>query len=275
MIDLHLHLLPGVDDGPADEAASLEHAERLVHGGVTEATVTPHVGHHSFPLDVATIAGRVAELQAALDRAALPLRLHAGGEIHPAGATTLGPAELEAVAHGPAGARWVLLEVPFAGIDDGFVESYRHIRRHGFGCVIAHPERARGILSGGLRRLRPLLTDGAVLQTNVCSLMGRHGEEAQEAGTQLVRSGLTYVLASDGHGGRRAHTLAAAPEQVRITGGSAVRAWQLTEANPRFLLRHGLPSRPAAPTAARARRRSSQRRVAAARRAAQQVRGGR
>ena len=57
-VDLHLHLLPGVDDGPPDEAASLVHAERLAREGVHEATVTPHIGHPDYPLDVATIAER-------------------------------------------------------------------------------------------------------------------------------------------------------------------------------------------------------------------------
>ena len=67
--DLHLHLLPGVDDGPADEAASLAHAERMARAGVLEATVTPHVGHPDFPLDVATIPDGTRVLQEAIDAA--------------------------------------------------------------------------------------------------------------------------------------------------------------------------------------------------------------
>ena len=57
-VDLHLHLLPGVDDGPDDEAASLAHAARLARDGVYEATVTPHIGHPWFPLEIATIPER-------------------------------------------------------------------------------------------------------------------------------------------------------------------------------------------------------------------------
>lgn len=251
-----------MDDGPADEAASLEHAERLVRAGVHDATVTPHVAHPAFALDLDTIADRTAELQTALDRAGLALRLRPGGEIQPRGATTLDAAALDLVAQGPAGARWVLLEVPFAGIDDGFLAAYEHVRGHGFGVVVAHPERARDVLRGdGLRRVRPLLVDGAVLQVNVTSLLGDHGEEAQEAGAHLVRTGLAHLLASDGHGGRRSHTLGEGPELAREAGASAVRAWQLTEANPRFLLEHGLPTRPSRPAATRASRRRTGRRV--------------
>ena len=106
-VDLHLHLLPGVDDGPPDLTASLIHAEKLALHGVHEATVTPHVGVPWFPLDVATLPERTRALQAELDAAGIELRLHPGGEIYAAGATALSAAELDVIAHGPPGARWV------------------------------------------------------------------------------------------------------------------------------------------------------------------------
>ena len=243
-IDLHLHLLPGVDDGPADLETSLDHARRLVRDGVFEATVTPHVRHPAFPVDVASLPERVEELQAALQRAGLPLQLHVGGEIHPSGATTLSPVELETIAHGPAGARWVLLEAPFAGIDDAFVRACEHVRAEGFGIVIAHPERAAALVGNGLALLRAQLAAGAVAQVNVCSLLGRHGPQIERAARQLVRSRLAYILASDGHAGLRSHTLADGYRVVREAGASEVQAWQLTRANPLFLLRHGIPPRP-------------------------------
>jgi len=245
-VDLHLHLLPGVDDGPPDEAASLVHAERLAAGGVHEATVTPHIGHPWFPLDVATIPGRTRALQAALDAADIDLRLHPGGEIHPEGATGLSVAELDVIAHGPPGARWVLLEVPFAGIDEPYLAACAHVRDCGFGLLIAHPERAVGFLRGGHELLDRELAAGALLQVNVCSLLGRQGPEAHAGAVKLVRDGLAYVLASDGHGGTRAHTLAAGAPAARVAGASVLHSRQLTEANPRFLLRHGIPPHPAA-----------------------------
>jgi protein-tyrosine phosphatase len=242
-VDLHLHLLPGVDDGPPDEAASLEHARRMVAEGVFEATVTPHVGHPLFGPDVASIPERTRALQAALRRERIPLRIHPGGELHPSGAANLSRTELETVAQGPSGARWVLLEVPFAGVDPAFAETCRHIRGQGFGLVIAHPERAKGLLAdGGLSLLRPELERGAVLQVNVCSLLGAHGPEAHHAATRLIRARLAYLLASDGHGGARGHTLGAGPAQARAAGASELQSWQLTQANPRFLLRHGIPA---------------------------------
>jgi protein-tyrosine phosphatase len=245
-VDLHLHLLPGVDDGPADEAASLEHAAKLAAEGVHEATVTPHIGNPHFPgLDITTIPDRTRGLQNALDREGIALRIHPGGELHPSTAAERTRAELEIVAHGPAGARWVLLEVPFLGVDHAFAETCRRVRAHGFGLVIAHPERAAGLLTGiGMPILRRELEHGSVLQVNVCSLLGVHGPEARHAARRLVRSGLAYLLASDGHGGTRGHTLGAGPPLARAIGASELQSWQLTQANPRFLLRHGLPAVP-------------------------------
>jgi protein-tyrosine phosphatase len=240
-VDLHLHLLPGVDDGAPDEAAAVEHAERMVRAGVEVATVTPHVGSPYFDVALDEIAGRCAALQRTLDREGIGLRLHAGGEIHPAAGGALTAAELDVIAHGPAGARWVLAEVPFAGVDEAFADALRHLRDQGFGIVIAHPERAANLLSGGLALLRPALAAGAVLQVNACSLLGRQGPEAEQAARRLVRAGLAYVIASDGHPGTRAHTLADAEPAALAAGAAPAQIVQLTQANPRFLLHHGLP----------------------------------
>jgi protein-tyrosine phosphatase len=242
-VDLHLHLLPGVDDGPDDEAASLTHAERLARDGVHEATVTPHIGHPWFPLEVASIPARTRALQAALDAAGIDLRLHPGGEIYPGGATTLGAAELDVIAHGPPGARWVLLEVPFAGIDEAYLAACAHVREQGFGLLIGHPERAIGFLRGGHELLRDEIAAGARLQVNVCSLLGRQGPEALAGARMLVGEGHASVLASDGHGGTRAHTLAAGPAAARRAGASVENSRRLTEVNPRLLLEHGIPAR--------------------------------
>lgn len=245
-VDLHLHLLPGVDDGPGDEEASLEHARRLVRDCVREAVVTPHVGHPSFPIEIASIAARTERLQAALDAARIPLLLHPGGELHPSAAATTGPEELDSIAQGPTGARWVLLEAPFVGIDEHFVAGCRAVRENGFALVIAHPERSLGFLGEGLGLLEPEIAAGAVLQVNVCSLLGDHGDEVRDAARWLIRRRTAYVLASDGHGSHRRQTLAAGFALAVDAGILAHEAWRLTQANPAFLLRHGVPSVPAA-----------------------------
>jgi protein-tyrosine phosphatase len=240
-VDLHLHLLPGVDDGAPDEATAVAHAARMVAVGVREATVTPHVGSPHFDVELREIPERCAALQRTLDEQGIDLQLHPGGEVHPAGAGDLTATELDVIAHGPSDARWVLAEVPFAGIDDAFVDGVSAIAGRGFGVVIAHPERAVGLLDDGLARLHPVLEAGAVLQVNACSLMGRQGPEALDAARHLIRARLVYLIASDGHPGHRGHTLTDGEPAAADAGASRAQIVQLTQANPRFLLRHGLP----------------------------------
>ena len=238
LVDLHLHLLPGVDDGPADVTEALRHAERLAAAGVHEAVVTPHVGHPRFPVVAAEVPRRTLWLQRALDEAGIPLRVRPGGEIHASAVDRMPRSALDAIAHGPPRARWVLLEAPFAGIGEDFLASVRRLREMGFGTLVAHPERS----ATGHDLLYELVRGGAVLQVNVCSLLGAHGPDARRRAIAMVRGGSAYVLASDGHGGRRAHTLRAGVEHAVAAGVSAERAARLTQANPRFLLEHGLPA---------------------------------
>lgn len=246
-IDLHLHLLPGVDDGPAGLADALVHAHTLAAEGVTEAVLTPHVGHPDFAVEIAEIPRRTEQLRRALAVAGIALRLRPGGEIHPAAAGRLSRSALETVAQGPPQARWVLLEAPFAGIDEHFLASVRRLREMGFASVVAHPERA----AAGHELLGRLTAAGAVLQVNTCSLLGVHGPEVRARAIEMVRDGTAYVIASDGHGGSRRHTLRRGHAlALGVAGVSAERAARLTSANPRFLLQHGVPAPLASASAA-------------------------
>ena len=241
-MDLHLHLLPGLDDGAADLDAALAHARRLAADGIAEAAVTPHIGHPSWPVDALDVPRATVALQDSLDLERIPLLLHPAGEIHASAAARMTAHELDAISLGPPEGRWVLLEPPFAGIDDAFLDGCAAIRAHGYGLVLAHPERSHGFLADGLSRLARELAGGAVLQVNACSLLGHHGPEAREGAVRLVRSGLAYVIASDGHPGTREHTLAAGHAAAVALGVSPGRAKRLTRTNPRFLLRHGVPA---------------------------------
>jgi protein-tyrosine phosphatase len=89
-----------------------------------------------------------------------------------------------------------------------------------------------------------------VLQINVCSLLGNHGLSVQETAVHLLRSGLAYVIASDGHPGSRSQTLRLGFELAMRAGASSIQAWRLTQANPRFLLHQGIPQTSSPATAA-------------------------
>ena len=242
-VDLHCHLLPGLDDGARSLAATVEHARRLEAAGVRDVACTPHVKRASFPgVAPAELAGRRAEAQAAVTAAGLSVRLRPGGELAHPDALALSPRELRLLAQGPADAPWMLLETPFAGIDPEFLAAAARLTGLGYGLLIAHPERAKGFLhDGGLERAFPLLEAGALLQVNVCSLVGDNGLAAQEGARALVRRGLAFCLASDGHPGTRERTLRDGAEALTRMNVAPAQVDRLTQANPRFLLDSGIP----------------------------------
>src|SRR3954447_10587579 len=92
---------------------------------------------------------------------------------------------LDQVAVGPSGARWILLEPPFASLA-GALDAAAELRARGYTIVLAHPERSAGVLTSGCKLLRQELASGTLTQVSVSSLMGHHGSEAQVAARHLV-----------------------------------------------------------------------------------------
>jgi len=236
--DLHCHLLPGIDDGAKTMEETLAHARRLHAEGVRDVACTPHVKRAHFPrVPLHELAERRAEAQREIDRAGLGVRLHPGGELAHEDALVLDPEELDLIAQGPPDAPWLLLECPFAGLDDEFEAAAERLAELGYGLLLAHPERA----AGGHERLPGLLEAGALLQVNVCSLLGNHGLDAQDLAVELVRRGLAHCLASDGHPGTREHTLQLGFHLLIRAGATGVQAYRLTQSNPRLKLTQGMP----------------------------------
>jgi protein-tyrosine phosphatase len=190
--ELHFHLLPGVDDGPTDEAESLELARLAVEDGTGRVVVTPHVRL----ADVESLDRMTERLQAALRGAGIDLEVQVGGELAPGDVASLEDEQLELVAHGPPGERWLLLEAPLLSGTRDLESAIEELRERGFGVLIGHPERSPvtpdSVIRGQVAR-------GAVLQLNASSLTGAHGAEARRRGIALARSGMPFLLASDAH----------------------------------------------------------------------------
>jgi protein-tyrosine phosphatase len=239
-VDLHCHLLPGLDDGAAGMDATVAHARRLEAAGVHDVACTPHIKRSDFPrVDIAELAARREDAQRAVDADGIDVRLHGGGELAHEDALVLGADDLERIAQGPAGARWLLLECPFAGLDEEVLDAAERLWELDFGVLIAHPERAATI-AGADRRLRRLVARGALVQINATSLLGRHGPAATVGAAHLLREGLVWCLASDGHPGTRDDTLDRGRDALERLGLGA-RAAELTQDNPRALLLDGAP----------------------------------
>jgi protein-tyrosine phosphatase len=234
--DLHCHLLPGVDDGPATMAETVAYATAAAAAGTTTIVATPHVEL----VDVPELPDRVRAVRAALEAEGVALDVRCGGEIKPFSLGDLGQGDLELIAHGPPGARWVLYEVPFSGPDDEFVAGARELARRGFGVLLAHPERSRGMLETGLPAIDALVREGALVAANTGPLLGREGTERRRAAEQLLRRGLPAVVATDAHAPSRPYTLAMGAEAVQRIAGRASLARRLTADAPARLLAEGI-----------------------------------
>ncbi len=238
--DLHFHLLPGVDDGPGGLDESVALARAAVADGTSTVVATPHV-RSDFFTDVASLPARVAEVRRALANGGIALEVLCGGELGHEMVGRLSQAELDTIAQGPPGARWVLVEAPFEGVDESFHSATAELRDRGFGVVVAHPERSADAALDGSAGLRRELRMGALAQINALSLDGRHGADAEEAGLALVAEGLAGIIGSDAHGPTRPPALRTAAKVLRDIGTPPALARVLTGSAPRALLARGLP----------------------------------
>jgi protein-tyrosine phosphatase len=240
-VDLHFHLLPGVDDGPEQMSDCLELARAAVKDGTGIVVATPHV-RSDFVTDVPSLPQLVAEVRAELASAGIPLAVRCGGELGHDMVGRLPQRELELIAQGPPGARWLLLEAPFTAMADDFHDALEELRDRGFGVVIAHPERSADAALDDSRGLRRALACGALAQVNGPSLSGGHGEDAKRAGFRLVAEGLAAVVGSDAHGPTRPPALPAACRSMIAAGVRARHASALTLSGPWRLLNLGVPA---------------------------------
>jgi protein-tyrosine phosphatase len=237
--ELHFHLLPDVDDGPADLDDAVALARLAVADGTSTVTVTPHVRELLAAGTLDEIPARVGEVQYALDAAGVPLEVRSGAELAHDDVPALDDRRLDAIAHGPPGRRWVLIEAPLFGDAAGFLAATAELRARGFGTLIGHPERCTELMlgDGAVARERAA---GAVLQVNASSLTGYHGETAQAFGIQLLRAGQADVIASDAHGASRPPRLTEALDVLTSVGFARAEVEPLTSAAPRALLARGI-----------------------------------
>lgn len=231
--ELHFHLLPGVDDGPTDDAEAIDLARLAVEDGTGRVVVTPHVRL----ADLEALAGLTERLRAVLRDAGVELELCSGGELSPDDVGRLEHEQLEILAHGPPGGRWLLLEAPlFSGTRD-LDSAAEELRDRGFGVLIGHPERSPvtpdSVTRGQVAR-------GAVLQLNASSITGAHGAEARRRGVALARSGLPFLLASDAHSAARPPQLTPAAATLLAGGLDEAVVHAAVDVLPEAILNEGL-----------------------------------
>lgn len=198
MIDIHAHILPGVDDGSPSLASSLEMARLALESGVDAMIATPHCNlpEGDGMLWADALARRTEALSAALAEERIPLRLYAGMEIFgmPDTADKLRDGRLCTL----ASSRYPLIEFPFHDYGLEATELLGRVLDLGLRPIVAHPERYR--YAQEEPRLLNLWADmGCLLQVNRGSLLGRFGPRAEALGSSLVARGFAAFVASDAH----------------------------------------------------------------------------
>lgn len=194
MIDLHCHLLPGIDDGPRDMPTAIAMARLQVAAGVTTVATTPHVSWDT-PTESATILRSLAAMRATLAEEEIPLELVSGGEIDVHRARELPDEELRALALG--GGRWLLLECPLQHAPPLEPVVYDLLDR-GHLVLLAHPERSPAVQRdpGAIARL---VSAGVLTQITASSFTGHFGKPVQRFADRLLDEGLVHTVASDAH----------------------------------------------------------------------------
>jgi protein-tyrosine phosphatase len=239
VIDLHSHVLPGIDDGPDSIEGSLALARAAAVGGTRTLLATPHVSWR-YPNDASTIARLVHELNERLHTEGIALEVLPGAEIAMTRLADIEPEELSRL--GLGGGRWLLIEPPFTPVLTGLDSILLNLQSRGHRVLLAHPERCHAFHRDP-EMLESLVRSGVLTSVTAGSLVGQFGADVRRFALRLARDGLIHNVASDAHDHvQRPPGIAAELQQA----GLAPLADWLTRQVPEAILADGeIPARPA------------------------------
>ncbi|MFK8049245.1 MAG: tyrosine-protein phosphatase [Halioglobus sp.] len=199
MIDLHCHLLPGIDDGPDTMKESIELCRMAAEDGVTHAIVTPHIHPGRWDNSRELIAKLCDELQTQLDELEIPLQLGFAGEVRLTDEIIHQVERGEIPFYGKVnGYDIMLLEFPHAHIIPGSDKLVSWLLGRGIRPLIAHPERNKQLMNDPTQ-IHSFVEAGCWLQLTSGSIVGGFGARAQELALRMLKENLITVVASDGH----------------------------------------------------------------------------
>jgi protein-tyrosine phosphatase len=195
VIDLHCHLIPGVDDGPATIEDSLALARAASAAGTTTIVATPHIDHR-WNVAPESIAPGVAEVQTAITDAGIDIDVLPGGEVALSRFADLSPQQMGMVRLG--GGPYLLMESPHTPAAGDFHTFLAVLCRRGESILLAHPERCPSFQRRP-ERLTNLVAHGVLCSITASSLAGAFGEPVRAFALKLLEAGLVHNVASDSH----------------------------------------------------------------------------
>lgn len=197
MIDLHCHILPGVDDGPSNSELSLEMVKQAVSLGITDVFATPHHLNGQFENTKTEILHRIVTFNSFLQQENISITVHPGQEIriHQKIFTSLEQDELLTL--GNRG-QYLLLELPSNEVPTYTQTIIYELILKGITPIIVHPERNK-ILLQNVDILVDLVMDGALVQLTAGSMIGHFGKKVKQFSEKIIQHQLVHFIASDAH----------------------------------------------------------------------------
>lgn len=242
MIDLHSHVLAGLDDGACDLDASVEMAYAMALDGVTVVCGTPHV-RDDFPTSVDAMAEALAQVRDAVAAAGIDIEIRGGGEIALDRLPTL---DARARARFGLGGNpmLLLLEMPYSDWPNDLAHTCAQLHLEHIVPVLAHPER-NAVVQKHPEVLEDAVRAGAYVQLTAASVDGRLGRAAASCARRLLKLELAHCIASDAHGpGVREAGMSAA---ARAVGGGEMAQWLTYDVPNALLTNRPPPPRPSLP----------------------------
>ena len=238
MIDLHCHILPGIDDGAPDLEASLTMARMASEDGIEVVACTPHAFPGLYDNDAQGIHKAVQRLQKALDEAEIPLMLTYGADIH------LMPDVLHGLREGRlptlAGSRYLLVEPSHHIPTPHFEVQVWNILASGYVPIVTHPERLAWI-DRHYDVFVDLARRGVWMQVTAGSLTGAFGRRARHWAERMLDDGIVHLLASDGHGVDRRPVILSEGREAAAKRVGEAEARRLVDERPRQVLEDAPP----------------------------------
>jgi len=197
MIDLHCHLLPGVDDGSKSMNISLKLANDAVRDGIGYALLTPHHMNGVYLNHKKAVIQQTQEFQVELDRHKIPLKVFPGQEVRING-DLLTALDQDDILFADEGGQYLMLEFPDDDVPVYTTKMIYELMQRGIIPVIVHPERNTKIMKQP-DVLYKLLSKGCLSQITAGSYVGTFGQKVQKFSKRLIQSGQAYVFSSDAH----------------------------------------------------------------------------
>jgi protein-tyrosine phosphatase len=234
MIDIHSHILWGLDDGAQNPTISMDLARIAADHGTTAIFATPHVLASAQHIPWETITAKTAELNADSQRQGINLTVYPGAELE----MNWDMVDLIKDGHSDyclAGSDYLLVELPFQTIPPYADEFIYQMQLRGKNPIIAHPARHMKLMAHP-EILRNWLDKGVLLQCNGGSFTGFFGKHVQANAQMLLRNNMVHFIGSDAHRveGRNTNLTGAKTEIIKLAG--TARAEELMDTNPQKIL---------------------------------------